>query len=106
DCVVARGMAGNTPITVGGAPLIIGSYNGLSEHFTGDLVELIVWPRALSEAEIRRVSEDMQLAVSPTMPRKSPDEQAAATGEPLALPVPLPERAPTGGSRLISGWEQ
>jgi len=55
--LVMRRAAQNTAITVGNEPLFIGSYAGLSEYFTGDLVELVIWPRALSDEEIRAVSE-------------------------------------------------
>jgi hypothetical protein len=58
--LVARRLALNSPITVHNEPLFIGSYGGIAEHFSGELVELVIWPRALSANEIRAVSENMR----------------------------------------------
>ena len=66
--LVARGAARATPITVGREPLFIGSYAELGEYFTGDLVELVIWPRALSEVEIGAVSENMRQAYAEPHP--------------------------------------
>jgi len=60
--IVAQRRAANTPIGVGGEPLFVGSYDGQREPFAGDLVELIIWPRALADDEVRVVSENMRQA--------------------------------------------
>jgi acetyltransferase-like isoleucine patch superfamily enzyme len=60
--VVSQRASRTTPIRVGNEPLNIGAYTGRGEHFTGDLVELVVWPRALSDDEIHTVSESMSQA--------------------------------------------
>ena len=57
--MVMQRAAGSAAIAVGNEPLFIGSYAGLCEHFTGDLVELVIWPRALSDDEIGTVSGNM-----------------------------------------------
>lgn len=46
-------------VSQSGAPLFIGSDRGIADYFTGALAELIVWPRALSAAEVAVVCADM-----------------------------------------------
>src|ERR1700719_3401918 len=66
----------NTPVGVGNEPLFIGSYAGSGEHFTGDLVELVIWPRALSDDEMRTVS-DNACQSWPRLPHNTTESKAS-----------------------------
>ena len=80
---VAQQTARDAPIAVRHEPLFIGSYAGLGEHFEGDLVELIIWPRALSEGEVQLVSADMAGAI----PLAGEGPREAETRPPIPAPA-------------------
>ena len=58
--IVARRPSRDVAVGVDAAPLFIGSLKGVGEFFAGELAELIVWPRALSNNEVRIVSDNMR----------------------------------------------
>ena len=93
--LVARRAARDLPIAVREEPLFIGSYGGRSEYFQGDLVELVVWPRALSQSEIRAVADNMRKGA--VREGGAASDQSGNAAPPVAVGGDLAGLAAAGG---------
>ncbi|HLY44839.1 MAG TPA: LamG-like jellyroll fold domain-containing protein [Stellaceae bacterium] len=69
--IVARRASRDVSIGVDAAPLFIGSLKGVGEFFAGEIAELIVWPRALSDNEVSIVTDSMR-DLMPAAPGDAP----------------------------------